>query len=69
MLWSEDFQDFSKYVLFYGFNFGIMHIVARNFKKKNAFPKMLRENEITNLNMYLASHITTRSGEPKELQK
>ena len=67
MLWNEDFRDFSKYVLFYGFNFGIMHIVARHFK--NSFPKMLRENEIKNLNMYLASHITTRRGGPKELQK
>lgn len=38
MLWNGDSQDFSKYVLFYGFKFGIMHIVARNFK--NSFPKM-----------------------------
>lgn len=38
MLWNGDSQYFSKYVLFYGFNFGIMHIVARNFK--NSFPKM-----------------------------
>lgn len=68
MLWNEDFfGDLSKYVLFYGFNFGIMHIVARHFK--NSFPKMLRENEIKNLNMYLASHITTRRGRPKGLQK
>lgn len=57
------FGDFFKYVLFYGFNFGIMYIVVRYFK--NLFLKMLRENEIKNLNMYLVSYIIIRRGRLK----